>query len=520
MTCKTLAQDIDQSIAATSNAASDNFTFTRNSVAYRIPFSAMSASLGVSGVLNTIGAPTSVSILNKPSQGFNYIRGIAASQGITATLDPYGSIAIKTNLANSGGTAQLVKDTTAAQIGFRGITAGDGVLIEQRTNDILISTTTTTVTTKTKIVTQESDFPAAEDGVIKLADNTDYFLANDISTSNRFEGGYKVVLRGPASQIVKLSYTGSDTMFTSTNPAFRIVGVSLSAPSGKVFDMSSSGAGVFQMIESTITSCATVGTIGTMFLVRLDGLSTEIVTTQGINFTGAIDIFTSHNVISFQSTGNIYDLGTAVFNSISISSNSLKPIAPVNFINGAASSANVASGGFATVTNCRMPNNTTPLTGVSTDDARWNFTSNDEIQDTRPDALLSLAAQTTTVIATVDTPVLITGTWTIARTAQTTATAAGRITYNGERPATLPITANVTIEPLSGTSKIVSVYFYKNGSKVAASKISSVISAALPQNITAIWQDQLTNGDYYEVYVENGTDAINLVIKNAILRLN
>jgi hypothetical protein len=167
-----------------------------------------------------------------------------------------------------------------------------------------------------------------------------------------------------------------------------------------------------------------------------------------------------------------------------------------------------------------MPNNTTPLTGVSTDDARWNFTSNDEIQDTRPDALLSLSAQTTTVIATVDTPVLITGTWTIARTAQTTATAAGRITYNGERPATLPITANVTIEPLSGTSKIVSVYFYKNGSKVAASKISSVISAALPQNITAIWQDQLTNGDYYEVYVENGTDAINLVIKNAILRLN
>jgi hypothetical protein len=520
MTCKTLAQDIDQSIAATSNAASDNFVFTRNSVAYRIPFSAMSASLGVSGVLNTIGAPTAVSVLNKPSQGFNYIRGIAPSQGITATLDPYGSIAIKTNFANSGGTAQVIKDVTAAQIGLRGITAGDGILIEQRTNDVLISTTTATVTSKTVIVTDLADFPAAVGGVITFADNTDYFLANDISTSNRFIAGNKTVLRGPASQIVTLSYTGTDTMFTSTNPSFRVDRVTLNCPLAKVFDMSSSGAGIFQIIECNIAACTTIGTIGTMFLIRFDGLAILNALTEGINFTGAITVFLSDKVINQQTAGTMYALGTATFGSISISSNTLIPAGAINFITGAASSANVNSGGFATVSNCRMPSTTTPLTGVSTDDARWNFLANSGIQDTRPDALLTLAAQTNTVIATVNVPVLVAGTWTAISAAQMTLTAAGRATYTGERPAALPITANLTMEPVSGTGKTISAYLYKGGVKVAASKVTTISSATLPQNLTVVWQDTLSNNEYYEVHVENNTDAIDLVVRNAVLRIN
>ena len=80
-------------------------------------------------------------------------------------------------------------------------------------------------------------------------------MANDITTANKFAGGFKVVLRGPASQIVKLTYTGTGTMFTSTNPTFRIANVSVDCPTAKVFDMSSSGNGVFQIIESNIVSC-------------------------------------------------------------------------------------------------------------------------------------------------------------------------------------------------------------------------------------------------------------------------
>ena len=519
MSCKTLAQDIDQSIAATSNVTTDNFAFTRNGAAYKIPFSSMAASLGVTGSIQSVGSASAVNILNQPSTGFNFIRSILPSYGITALLDTSGSINIRTNLANSAGSAKIIEDATLAQIKFRGLTAGDGITIEQRANDILLSTTTTTVTSKTIIVTEEADFPAAVAGVITFADNTDYFLANDITTANKFAGGFKVVLRGPASQIVKLTYTGTGTMFTSTNPTFRIANVSVDCPTAKVFDMSSSGNGVFQIIESNIVSCVSIGTIGTMFLVRLDGLTAEAAT-GGIDFTGVINTFSSDNFINFQSTGTVYALGTAVFESLSISSNKLISSTAVSFITGAVSSGNIAVGGFATVTNCRMPSTVTPLTGVSTNNSRWNFTSNDDIQDTRPDALLSLAAQTTTVIATINVAVLVLGTWTEVSSSQITLTAAGRATYTGERPAAMPITANLTMEPLSGTGKTISVYLAKNGVKIDASRVQTTTSATLPENLTVIWQDTLVNADYYEVFVENNTDAINLVVKNAKLRIN
>ena len=519
MSCKTLAQDIDQSIAATSNVSTDNFAFTRAGTAFRIPFSSMSASLGVTGSIQSVGSASAVNILNQPSTGFNFIRSILPSYGITALLDTSGSINIRTNLANSAGSAKIIEDATLAQIKFRGITAGDGVTVLQRDNDILVSSTTTTVTTKTVIVAEIGDFPAAVAGVITLADSTDYFLANDISTSNKFAGGFEVVLRGPASQIVRLTYTGTGTMFTSTNPALRITGVSLSCPSAKVFDMSSSGTGVFQMIESTVVSCTSLGTIGTMSLVRLSGLTLSAAT-NGINFTGSIGIFSTENFINFQSAGTAYAFGTAVFTSLSIASNKLISSTAVNFITGATGSANIAATGFATVTNCRMPSTVTPLTGVSTENARYNFTANDDIQDTRPDALLSLAAQTTTVITTVNVAVLVAGTFTSVRTSQMAGTAAGRATYAGGRPAALPVSANVTIEPLSGTGKVISVYVAKNGTKVAASRVQTTTSATLPHNLTVIWQDAFVDNDYYEIFVENNTDAINLVVKNATLRVN
>jgi hypothetical protein len=519
MSCKTLAQDIDQSIAATSNVTTDHFVFTRNATTYKIPFASMATSLGVTGTLSSIGAATAVNILQQPTAGVNQIRAILPSHGMTAVVGPEGSMNIRTNLANAGTGETLIKDNTANQILFKSLTAGDGITLTANANDITVATTTATVTTKTVIVTEIADFPAAVAGVITFADDTDYFLANDISTSNRFFGGTKVVLRGPASQIVTLTSTTTGSMFTATDPTLRIVGISVDCPNGKVFDMSSSGAGVFQMIESTIASCVSVGTIGTMFLVRLDGLSVSSAT-QGINFTGAINIFSSENFINFQSAGIAYDLGTAVFTSLSISSNKLISSTSVKFIEGDIDSANVAVGGFATVTNCRMPNTVTPLTGVSTDNARWNFSANDEIQDTRPDALLALSAQTTTAIATVNVAVLVSGTFTVISSAQMTATTAGRVTYNGERPAALPITANLTIEPFSGTGKTISAYLAKNGTKVADSKVETTTSATFPENMTVLWQDNFVNADYYEIFVENNTDALDIVVRNAVLRVN
>ena len=317
-----------------------------------------------------------------------------------------------------------------------------------------------------------------------------------------------------------LTYTGSDTMLTGTNPSMRIDRITLNCPSAKCFDISSTGLGIFQIIESNIFSCDTVGDIGSMFLVRFKGFACQSVTTRGINFTGSIDLFIADTAITFIDAGSVYDFGTALFNSINITNNYVKSTGATTFITGAANSANLNAGGFATVSNSRLDASVTSLSGVSEDDARWNFLANDAIPDTRPDALLSFSTPTTTVIATVDTPVLVTGPWIVDRNSQMTATVAGKVTYDGERDAVLPITVTIGMEPVSGSNKSLAVYVFKNGVEVSASEVNTVASAGDPKNQVVAWQDSWSNGDYYEVYVENHTDAIDIQVNNAIIRVN
>ncbi len=522
MTCTTLAKDIDQSIAATSNVASDHVVFTRNATAYKIPFSAFSESLGVTGTLNTIGAPTATSILSKPSQGYNYIRGLAASQGITATLDPHGSIAIKTNLANSGGSAQIIKDTTAAQVGLRGVTAGDGITIDQRTNDILISTNTATATTKTVIVTEIADFPVPSGGVITLANNTDYFLANDLSTADRFIVGTNTAIRGPASQIVSLTYTGTGTMLTSTNPNFRADRVTLGCPNGTLFDISSSGGGIFQMIETTISSCQNIGTIGDMFLIRFKGLAYQNVIAGGVVLTGVNDILVFDTSVMFLNGGTAYDFGTSIFNNLTITNQFVESdTAGTKFISGATGSANIAVGGLADVTNCRTDPATTPLTGVSTDDVRWEFLGNNTIPNTRPDSLLSTtgnALQTT--IAAIGVAVKANAVFVDDDTSQFVTTSDGRTTYIGEKDASLPISLTATLLAAAGGDKQLSAYIAING-VIVPQTISTVTASSAKSNVApSIWQPVFTNGDYVEIWVANDTTTDNVIVVNAVIRIN
>ncbi|MFQ3209887.1 MAG: hypothetical protein ACI9HU_001389 [Colwellia sp.] len=523
MSCKTLAQDIDQSIAETSNVAADNFVFTRNSTAYRIPFSSMIASMGVTGTLNPIGAATSISILDIPSAGINNIRGLAPSQGITATLDAESSIAIKTNFINSGGTAQVIKDTTATQLGFRGITAGDGVLIEQRTNDVLISTTTATTSSNTVIVNSEADFPAAAGGVITLVSGKNYFLASDVSTANRFAGSNSVISSNDAFGTT-LTYTGTGDMFTATNGLFGIKEIGIRCPNGTLLNTDAVTSGNLLLRWLLIYEVKNLGSIKSTAIGIYDcfiQLHTGSGFTCGSSSNLRLNIKDITVGSTTLSTAEFIDLGTATFTSLDIDSIIfLSSTAGQVFLAGAASGANINSGVVAVVSKVTINGDMAALSTITAGDVGWDFNSNNKIQDTRPDTLVVLAAQTNTVIATVNTPVLVAGTFTVVSAAQMAGTTAGRATYLSGRPAVLPITANLTIEPVSGTGKTISAYLYKNGTQIAASKVSITTSATFPENISVIWQDTLVTNDYYEIFVENNTDALDIVVRNSVLRVN
>ena len=524
MSCKTLAQDIDQSIAETSSVAADNFVFTRNSTSYRIPFSSMITSMGVTGTLNPVGAATSISILDIPSTGINNIRGLAPSQGITATLDAESSIAIKTNFINSGGTAQVIKDTTAAQIGFRGLTAGDGILLSQRTNDILISTTTATTSSNTVIVNSEADFPAATTGAIRLAGGTHYLLASDVSTSNRFIFGSGTVISSSDGYGTTLTYTGTGDMFTFVNGLSGIKEIGLRCASGTLFNSSAVTSGNLLLRWLLIYEVKNLGSISAPATGIYDCFI-QLHTGQGFtvgSVSGRRLVTKDITVASTTSATSVFmDLGTATFSSLNIDTVIiLASVSGQVFLSGAAAGANMSSGVVGVASRVTINGNMAALSTITAGDVGWDFTNNNKIQDTRPDTLLALAAQTNTVIAAYNTPVLVAGTFTVVSAAQMAGTTSGRSTYLNARPAALPITANLTIEPVSGTGKTMSAYLYKNGSKVAGSKVTTITSATLPQNLTVVWQDTLVTNDYYETYLENNTDAIDIVVRNAVLRVN
>jgi hypothetical protein len=523
MSCKTLAQDIDQSIAQTSNLTTDNFVFTRNATAYKIPFSSMALSLGVTGTLTSIGAAAAVNVLYQPSAGINQIRAVLPSYGMTALVGPEDSLNLRTNLANAGTGATLIKDNTAAQIQFKSLKAGDGITLDASTDEILVSTTTATVTTNTVIVNSEADFPTAVDGVITLVSGKNYFVAANVSVANRFEGSNSVISSNDGFGTT-LTYTGTGDMFTAINGLFGIKEIGLRCPNGTLLNTDAVTSGNLLLRWLLIYEVKNLGSIKSTS-VGIYNCFIQLHTGDGFTFGSVTNRQLNIQNITVESTtlstAEFIGLGTATFTALKIDNIIfLTSTAGQVFLSGAASGANINTGVVGIVSKVTINGDMAALSTITAGDVGWDFNSNNKIQDTRPDALLALAAQTNTIIATINTAVLVAGTFTVVSAAQMSGTAAGRATYLGGRPIAVPVSANLTIEPVSGTGKTISAYLYKNGVQIALSKVPTTTSATLPQNLTVNWQDTLITNDYYEIYVENNTDAIDIVVKNAVLRVN
>lgn len=142
MTCQTVAADITAAVKSTTVESSDILALVRNSTLYGVTFTSLQTALGVTGQIKPVGSAGAVQILNKPSTGLNYIRSILPTQGVTAVVDSYGNINLKTNLANAGSSTdgkQVIADQTATQIKFKRIKAGAGIAITETADSIIIA---------------------------------------------------------------------------------------------------------------------------------------------------------------------------------------------------------------------------------------------------------------------------------------------------------------------------------------------------------------------------------------------
>lgn len=376
------------------------------------------------------------------------------------------------------------------------------------------------------IVNSLSDFPAAVAGVITLADDTIYRVAGPITTSDRFVMGANTKITAFNTFSPVFSYSGSGTLFTGTDVSCSIQDIWMTCPNGEVFNFSDptvANQHVVIIRDCFIIQSNKLGTFDSLATIIVSDVG-HILANQGYTILG-----TGWRVWRFQDSGMSstnaafvgFDLGTAECIAINFDTLLIDIVAGAYAFSGAANSANVPVGNLGRINNVTLTNAGDMLTGLTTDDIRWSFKNNDQIAETMPDAFIAFNGNATeTSIAVAGTPVLVAGTWVEEEVSQFTTTAAGRITYNGERDIKAPILASLSCRMASGSDTDVTFYLYKNGVQVASSAQGNTVKAAAVGNTSIMFQDTISQNDYYEIYVANEDSTINIIVEDAKFLIN
>ena len=518
MSNQSSGRKISQFLAQTSIPSDAEITYISGNTNYRITLADFLSSIGVTGTIVQDGAVTGTPILNTAGS-VNNIRNLEPGSGIKTSVSPENGATIEHNFSEDIVGVKLITDLTADSPIFRSLVAGSGINISGSGDEIQVALSAVPVSTKTVIVNDINDFPAAVSGVITLADDTEYAVRNDISTANRFVLGDNCVLTGSDAAVITLAYTGSGIMFTSLNKTWTLANITISCTSGTFIDFDGTSTEIFQ-IRNSVVIADTLGTIDDFSGIHFDDLQLTVAT-NGFLFGGTNGVILLEANLTTIGAGTLYDLGTATFGSFSVTDAFVTLNGTSVFMDGAASSANIDVGGLGSVHNCRFFGAGTPLQTIDPNDLRWQFFINDDIDDTHKDCLMSQISNVTeTVITVASTPVKLAGTWTDEESQQFTTDATGKMTYVGVKDIDLNVDMSFSGAPVSGTNKDITFYVAKNGSVVTNSGAANRISAGSIARTSLMWRIPLSTNDYIEAFVENNTDTINVLITDAVMRVS
>jgi hypothetical protein len=377
-----------------------------------------------------------------------------------------------------------------------------------------------------RLILAKSELPAPAAGVITLAPGVEYVLGDNFSLgTDRIVMGADTVYRGLDENVITNTYTGTGIMFTAEDVSCRLKGFTAACTSGTFISAKNTAGneGTSNVILDNVDVDAdTLGSIENLNIFAFFRCAFNTITTDGFTFVGSAgNVVTSNDCVIIQTAGDFLDLGVATFLSFDVNNYLMIGAGGTGFLKGAAGSANIRTGGLGRVIRGRNFGSETILSGISVDDALWDFQLNDNIADTRPDGLLSLQGNATnTVIAVAGTGVLVAGTWAVERASQMTGTTAGRLTYDGGKNATLPTTSSVSVAPVSGGTIEVSAEVAINGSVIANSKRTGSTSAGNPVSITMPWQAVFSTTNFVEIFVTNEDSTVDLLVSSAIHRVN
>ena len=335
--------------------------------------------------------------------------------------------------------------------------------------------------------------------------------------------GSAAVLTSSSTYGPVLTYTGVGSMFNITDAHFTIRNIQLDHPNAQAYNVTDSVGGQFSFSANRVRhlSGTKYGTFSDPQIIIIEVCSAFNID-SGISISGTNILINSIDkmlLISTNATFKAIDLGSSISQTTEFRDVTCTAPAGAFGISGLASSGNIPANRIAMVNNCEFSGGMTDLENITNSDKRFDFKGNTPTADTIIDAMLSLNNNATaTVISIVNTPVLVAGTWVTERDSLFTGTAAGRITYIGERDIVLPIDITATAIAASGTNKDIHTYLALNGTVIANSGKQNRIGATDPKNTGVLWQLNMSPNDYLEVFVENNTDTVNIVVQDAILR--
>ena len=501
------------------------FDFVVGGTNYRIPYADFITGLGVTGTLEQAGNVTAAPVLDK--QGVdNLIRNLEAGAGIKTGISPENGITIEHNILSDNLGVPLFLNVTAPQPVIASLIPGSGISITGDDTAVTISTSGVEESVKTVVIRKKEDFPAPVLNIITLLDETEYFLANDVDLGiDRLLMGNNCTLKGASNLLITLSYTGNDALIDIIDTSNTIISLELSAPNAILIRKVETGPSSLGLTDVFFGDCQQMATLdGAGGFVRFTRVSTRNVANvlNGIKFAGAFQVFIHETSGIETGAGILYDLGTTVFDSFLIS-HLLTNLQPgTDFISGVVDSGNIDAGGIGVIDTLIMyGGDGANFINIKSGDSRWMMSNSNSISDTRTSGLLSAqnnAAET--VISVEGTPVLVNAIWVVEDDSQMTGTTAGRLTYNGNRPATVGISANLDVEPVGGGTVNISAYIAVNGAFIANSHQITAANSGAPNQLSITWQLVLDNNDFVEVFVANEESTANIVVSSAILGID
>ena len=496
------------------------YDFVYEGTNYKIPIGAMIEAFGTTGTLSQKGDPTQTPILNINGTN-NEIRNLEDGPGVKASISPHGGALLEHNFQQGSTGSRIVKDITADSPIFRTLLAGAGISVAEQNGFIQIAISETPATSKTVIINEASDFPAAVGGAITLEAETIYFVTDDLTLSDRFIFSQNSVMSSGDGTVIDLIYTGTNPMFSATDVSFKVKDIGVCCPNSDMLAINdSTGGALCQVVNTRVDECDTIGTCEGVFALVFQNVTFDDIITNGILFTGNNTIINIQTSVAVLNGGTLIDLGTSTTGGISIGTSYAITAAGTTVLAGLPNSGNINAGGLGTVVNIRAAGLGSALSGIDPNDNLWQFSLNSTVKDTAIAGMASLRSNATeTIIAVATTPVLLAGTFVADVENKFSGTAAGRLTHTGLKVITIPVTASLTGAPVSGVNIGVTYHLYKNGVDITRALATNIISSGSPKNTSLLWSLDLDTDDYLEIYVSNNTNTTNILVTDVTIRV-